>query len=54
MQILNSASKLVFIIMALALVGLTFKGIIEGKDFVTLVSIIFTYYFTKNNTQSNI
>lgn len=47
MTILKSASKIVFLLMALALVGLTAWGKVEAKDFVMLASMAFTYYFTK-------
>lgn len=47
MQILQSASKLVFILITLALIGLTFMGIVDPKDFVLLAGTAFTYYFTK-------
>jgi len=50
MQILSSASKLVFILMALALVALTFVGTVEAKDFVMLGAMAFTYYFSKPPT----
>lgn len=48
MKIFNSASKLVFVILALALVVGVFKHIVDAKDFITLVSMAFTYYFTKS------
>jgi len=47
MQILQSASKIVFILLTLALVGLTSMGIVDPKDFVLLAGTAFTYYFTK-------
>ena len=47
-NILKSASKIVFILMALALIALTFLKIVEAKDFVMLSSMAFTYYFTKS------
>lgn len=45
MNILESASKLVFILMAIAVVALTFIGIVEPKDFMILASMAFTFYF---------
>ncbi|MBI5402485.1 MAG: hypothetical protein HY959_03730 [Ignavibacteriae bacterium] len=50
---LKSASKLVFILMALALVALTFIRTVEAKDFVMLAAMAFTYYFTKKDTPIN-
>ena len=52
--IYNSATKIVFILIALALIGLTFTGKIEPKDFIILASMVFTYYFSKPqpNTQT--
>lgn len=48
MKILNSASKLVFVLMALSVIALTVVGIVEGKDFMMLASMAFTFYFTKS------
>lgn len=53
MNILQSASKIVFIIMALAVVGLTFVRIIDAKDFMLLASMAFTFYFT-NKGENNL
>ena len=51
--IYTSASKIVFIIMTIALVALTFKGVVEAKDFIVLASMVFTYYFSRPpSTQS--
>lgn len=49
-MILQSASKIVFIALALALIGLTFIGKVDPKDFITLTGMAFVYYFTKPNT----
>jgi len=46
-KIFQSASKTVFVLMALSLVILTFAGKVESKDFIVLASMAFTYYFTK-------
>lgn len=58
MDIFRSASKLVFVAMAFATIALTAMGKVDAKDFITLVSMAFTYYFgynmgTKNNTPSS-
>lgn len=49
MRILSSASKVVFIMMASALIGLTATGIVEAKDFVMLATGVFGYYFGRKN-----
>lgn len=43
--ILKSASKIVFILMAVAVVALTFLGIVDPKDFIALASMAFAFYF---------
>lgn len=53
MAILSSASRIVLIIMVLALCIFTYLGQVEWKDFVMLISIVFTYYFTKNGNQKS-
>ncbi len=50
MNLLKSASKIVFILVAIALIILTFLGIVEAKDFVMLTAMAFTYYFTKKTS----
>jgi hypothetical protein len=45
-SISNSASKIVFILMALAAAIGMFIGKIDPKDFLTLVSMAFTFYFS--------
>jgi hypothetical protein len=44
-NISNSASKIVFILMAVAASAGMFIGKIDPKDFLTLVSMAFTFYF---------
>jgi len=46
MKLLSSASKLVFLLMTVALIVLTFIGKIDPKDFIVLASMVFTYYFS--------
>ena len=46
MTILESASKIVFILMALATVALTAIGIVDAKDFIVLASMAFAFYFS--------
>lgn len=45
----SSASKIVFILMTVALISLTWKGVVDAKDFTQLVSMAFVYYFTRPN-----
>lgn len=44
-NILNSAAKIVFIMMAVALIAALFVGKVDGKDFMTLASMVFAFYF---------
>jgi len=46
MDILKSASKIVFVLMALATIGLTSFGIITGEQFLVLASMAFAFYFS--------
>ncbi len=43
--ITSSASKIVFILMAVAVVGLTAWGKVDAKDFIVLASMAFSFYF---------
>ena len=52
MEILKSASKLVFVLMAVATIVGMFMGRIDAKDFLVLVSMAFTFYFA-NKGDSN-
>lgn len=45
MNILQSASKIVFVLMAVATIGLTYVGKIDPKDFIVLTSMAFSFYF---------
>ena len=46
-KIYQSASRLAFLAITLAFIGLTFKGVIAGEQFMVIVGMVFTYYFTK-------
>lgn len=46
MEILASASKIVFILMTLAVIALTFLGIVDPKDFMMLAGMAFAFYFS--------
>ena len=52
MQILESASKIVFVIMTLAVVAGLFTKILDPKDFMVLASMTFTFYFANKGDSS--
>ena len=52
MQIYQSASKIVFILMAIATIVGMLLGKIDPKDFLTLVSMAFTFYFANKGDNS--
>lgn len=45
--LLSSASRMVFLLMTIAVIVLTVMGIMDAKDFMVLASMTFAYYFTK-------
>jgi hypothetical protein len=49
MKIIQSASKIVFVLMALAVTAGLFLNKIEAKDFIFLAGMSFTYYFSKKD-----
>ncbi len=46
MEILKSASKVVFVLMALATIGALFLGKISGDQFLLLTGMAFSFYFS--------
>lgn len=53
-NIISSASKIVFILMAVAVTVLTFVGIVDSKDFMMLAAMAFAFYFSnKGETSGN-
>ncbi len=52
-NIFNSASKIVFILMAVAVVGLTFMNKVDPKDFMMLSGMVFSYYFSRQNVDKS-
>ncbi len=52
MKIMQSASRVVFVSLTLALIGLTAFGIVDAKDFIQLTGLAFVYYFTKPQTNN--
>ena len=53
MIILSSASKIVFILLAVSLCIFTYMGLIDPKDFVSTVGMVMVYYFGKNQNPPN-
>lgn len=49
MNIFKSASRLVFVIMAIGSLILSATEVMDVKDFVVLASMAFSFYFTKPN-----
>lgn len=47
-NIFNSASKLVFLLIAIAVIVGMFLGKVDAKDFMVLASMAFTFYFTRD------
>lgn len=45
-EIFKSASKIVFILMAVATVGAMFAGRISGEQFLVLAGMAFSFYFS--------
>ena len=52
MKILNSASKIVFILLAVSACVAMFIGKIESKDFMVLASMAFAFYFSHKGDSS--
>lgn len=53
-NILNSAAKVVFIMMAVAVIVGMFLGKIDPKDFMVLASMAFAFYFVTPSDPSNL
>lgn len=53
MKLLQSASKIVFVLMALAVVAGLFTKVIDPKDFMVLASMAFTFYFSNKGDSSS-
>lgn len=52
-KIYTSASKIVFILMAVAVTIGLFTGKIEAKDFMVLASMAFAFYFSNKGETNN-
>lgn len=48
MAIFQSASKIAFLLLTLALCAALFCGKVEAKDFMYICGMAFTYYFSTN------
>jgi hypothetical protein len=53
MKILESASKIVFILLTLGLIMLTAAKMVEAKDFIMLCGMAFTFYFSNKGNEQN-
>ena len=53
-SILTSASKIVFIAMALAVIAGLFVGKVDSKDFMVLASMAFGFYFANKGETSGV
>jgi len=53
MQILRSASKVVFLLIAVTVCGGFLAGTLSEKEFVILAMMAFTFYFTKSLPAGN-
>jgi len=51
-SIYSSASKIVFILMAVAVIVGMFYGRVEAKDFMILASMAFSFYFANKGDNS--
>jgi len=52
-KIISSASKIVFLLMAIATIAGLFVGKISGEQFLILTSMAFTYYFTRKSDNAS-
>lgn len=50
MKILESASKIVLLLFAVAMIAGLFTKNVTGDHFMTVVVMVFTYYFTKRTS----
>jgi hypothetical protein len=52
-ELLKSASKIVFLLLTLAVIVGLFIGKIDAKDFIGLVLMAYTFYFANKGTTEN-
>jgi hypothetical protein len=48
-----STTNIVFVIISIALVVFTYKGIITGDQFMKMVEIVFIFFFVKKGYDTN-
>lgn len=53
-EILKSASKIVFILMAVATIGAMFIGKISGDQFLLLAGMAFSFYFSNKGDSAQL
>ena len=54
MNILNSATKIVLLLIILTMCILTFVKIVDAKDFMSVVSVIVAFYFWQKTATTDI
>ena len=52
MEILKSAQKVVFVLMAMATIAALFMSLVTGEQFLALVTMVFAFYFATPSTPS--
>lgn len=52
-NVFGSATKIVFILIAIGLVAFTAIGKIEAKDFMVLATMVFSAYYSNNRTSAS-
>ena len=53
MRLLESASKVVFVMMALGVHAALFTGKISGEQYMVLAGMAFTFYFANKGSQND-
>jgi hypothetical protein len=51
-KIFSSATKTVFVLMAIATIILTFRGVITGEQFMSLIVMVFMAYYKSPQSPS--
>ena len=52
-EILQSATKIVLLLVVVALIALTFLKIVDAKDFISIALMIVSFYFGQKNKCSH-
>ena len=53
-ELFKSATKIVFLMMAMSVIVLTYVGKIDAKDFYALVLVVFYHYYNKQNVPQDV